>query len=108
MRPQKSRRTAQRMFRKFGQAFGAFLLLVGILWTYQWVFAALAGVVSVWLGLVMAFCTLGFVGGLGMLLIFFDPQKVIQNYFTSFHRLVQPREERRSFADRIGVGDDDD
>jgi len=56
----------------------------------------------------MASICIGFVGGLGMMLIFFDPHHVIQNYYMSFHRLVEPKSERKSFANRIGAGDDED
>ena len=97
------------MFRKISQAFGVFLSLTGILWTYNWLVAAFVlGTTPIWFGILMALINLGTVAGLGMLLIFFDPHQVLQNYYMSFHRLVEPRKERRSFADRIGVGDDED
>jgi type IV secretory pathway TrbL component len=97
------------MFRKISQAFGVILSLVGILAAGNWLVAALViGTVPIWLGTLMAIICLGFIAGLGMLLIFFDPHQVLQNYYMSFHRLVEPQGERKSFGERIGAGDDED
>ena len=86
-----------------------FLLLAGTFGTYNSLVAAFViGTTPIWHGILMASICIGFVGGLGMMLIFFDPHHVIQNYYMSFHRLVEPKSERKSFANRIGAGDDED
>jgi hypothetical protein len=47
--------------------------------------------------------------GLGLVMILFNPHKVIQNYQSMrVHRMVGHRRDGSTFADKIGVGDDED
>jgi hypothetical protein len=95
------------MFRKCCQAFGISLVLIGLYQSFNLISAIISNDLPVLLGLVRITLVLFVTCGLGLLFVVFDPHKVIQ-YFGNFHRLVKPPTRRKSFADRIGAGEDDD
>jgi hypothetical protein len=96
------------MFRKFCQACGVALIAWGFWFAWTWVIAIAAGDVGVLLGVFAIFLDLSLTAGFGLMLIVFDPHQVIQNHWMSYHRLVEPRGNPKSFAEKIGVGDDDE
>lgn len=96
-------------FRSFSRAAGTVQAFFGIFWAYQWLQAGFAGSVSIGWAMLLAIICLGLVSGGGLLLMFMDPHKVIQTGSMNIFQLVKPfRVQRKSFADRIGVEDDDD
>jgi hypothetical protein len=59
-------------------------------------------------GLASAFLTLCLTCGLGAILLLFDPRQLMLINAFSLSRLVEPKRERKSFADRIHVDEPDD
>ena len=96
------------IFRKLCQILGLVLFGVGIWFAWNWLLAMLTGDAAIGWGLLGVFLNLAVLSGLGLLFMIFDPHQVIQNYYVSLHRLVEPRNKSRSFADKIGVGEEDD
>lgn len=96
------------IFNKVCQIFGLILFGLGIWSACNWLFAILNGNASLGWGILAIFLNLAVLSGLGLLFMVFNPHQVIQNYYVSLHRLVEPRRDRQSFADKIHVGDDEE
>jgi len=67
----------------------------------------LSGDISPGWGIVFVILELCVTCGGGLMLIIFDPGVLIDLNIFALHRLVEPKRERKSFADRIHVDEDD-
>ena len=106
-------RRKRTFFQKVCQAFGVVMIGWAIYSCLLFAGAILRGDSPVGLGLFMILIKIGTQGGIGLLLIVFDPHKVIQaigslGSLGGLSRLVEQRSSRPSFADRIGADDDED
>ena len=96
------------VFRKICQIVGVLLVGLGVWLASERLISMLNGETTVFRGILGILLELTLVSGLGMMFLLFDPHRVIQSDSFSLHRLVQPRRDTRSFAEKIHVGEDDD
>lgn len=95
------------VFRFVARIFGCCLFAAGIYFACVSLMAGLVGDVSLERGIVGCLICLGVGACTGLLFLFFEPHQVIQNFGWSVHQLIGSNE-RRSFSERIGVGDEGD
>lgn len=95
------------MFRKVFQLCGVLLIGWYVALTIGLTEMLVAGQITLGSYLVWAFIQVGFGCGLGVMMIVFNPHSLIQNYYMKFHRMVDHRRDRRSFAEKIGVDEEE-
>ncbi len=96
------------MARIINRIFSFGLIALGIQIAIALFFAAARGDISFFLSVVLACISLGMISGLGLMFMIFNPHQVIQTYYMSFHRLVEPKRVDKSFSERIHVSDEDE